>query len=221
MKYGNISDRYTVLIDAGHGNLDAQGKYTTAPTDGKFFDHKDKALNIHDIEGNSVFYEGVHNRVMARALRAHLNSFGIQSIFLHDEIEDTPRPTRIRRANSIWQALEKRAILVSLHCDAGKGDGWSYYTSVSKTQSDLIGKSIAESVAPHLQANGVPMRGGVAGKEKNFDMVAKTACPSVLIEHEFFDTARGLARLRDSVYMNKLLYLEAAGLYNAINTNSL
>lgn len=217
MKYSTITDNFTVLIDAGHGNLDANGKYTTAPTDGKFFDHKDASLNIHDIAGNSVFYEGVHNRVLARVLRAHLNALGVQTIYVHDEIIDTPRPTRIRRANSIWQALEKRALLVSLHCDAGGGKGWTGYTSVGKTQSDILMKCVAESIAPHLRAFGVPMRGGIAGKEKNFDMVAKTACPAMLIEHDFFDTPDGLARLRDLDYMNKLLHLQAVGIFNAIN----
>lgn len=217
MNYGKPSDRFTVLIDAGHGNLDANGKYTTDPTDGKFFDHKDKNLNIHDIAGNSIFYEGVHNRVLARVLRAHLNSLGVQTAYVHDEIIDTPRPTRIRRANSIWQALEKRALLVSLHCDAGGGKGWTGYTSVGKTQSDVLCKYIAESIAPHLQAFGVPMRGGIAGKEKNFDMVAKTSCPAILIEHDFFDTPDGLARLRDAAYMNKLLYLQAVGIFDFIN----
>lgn len=207
----------TVLIDAGHGSLDAFGKYTTPAMDGKFFDHKDKSLNIHGIVGNSVFYEGYHNRQIAMLLQKHLNALGVQALFIHDELIDTPRAVRIQRANALYAALGNKTFLVSLHSNAGGGDGLEIFTSVGKTLSDDIAQMISAELLPILDAQNVPLRGGLKGKEKDFDMVAKTRCPALLIEHDFFDTRKGLARLEDWVYMNNIIQAEARAINRALN----
>ena len=199
----------TVLLDEGHGSLDANGLYTTAAADGKWFDHKDKTLNIHGIKGNSIFYEGYHNRQMALVLQRHLNSLGVQALFIHDEIEDTPRAIRISRANSLWNALGQKTFLISLHSNAGGGAGMELFTSVGKTRSDIIAHDISNELLPILTKNGLPLRGGLQGKERNFDIIAKTQCPAVLIEHDFFDTLAGVKRLEDWQYMNEILRAEA------------
>lgn len=221
-----IKHKTIVLLNAGHGNLDASGRYTTPPTDGKFFDHKDKGLNFHGIAGNSVFYEGVGNRIIAWFMQKHLNQLGVQTVFVHDNINDASRPLRISRVNAMHQVWAGDVLLLDLHSNAGGGKGWEIWTGEGQTQSDVLAECIAQRANEFaLKPAGLPMRtdrsDGDSDREKNFDLLAKTLCPAVTIEHDFFDTLEGAKRLDDHSYLNKLTYAQACGVLDFLNKKTL
>lgn len=187
----NFPSPNLILLDAGHGGLDAQLNYTTPPVNGKRFDHKDKALNFHGIAGNSVFYEGVSNRFFARALSQKLMQLGVPVLPVYHDHIDTSLDNRTSLANA-YHKLHQRAVLVSLHSNAAAAgslaEGWEIYTSVGTTQSDAMATSIAKFTHGALKKYGCKIRGERGGlREKDFHMVSKSTMPAVLIETLFFD----------------------------------
>ena len=205
-----------VVIDAGHGGLDARGRYTTAAIDGKFFDHKDKSLNFHGIKGNSIFYEGVFNRIMARKLAYNLAALGIQSVNCYDDVIDTPLSRRTALCNNLHR-LYLNTIVVSLHANAGEGSGAEIFTSVGLTSSDKLAKSVELELLPSLSFYNRPNRGT---KEANIAMVRDTAAPAILIEYDFFDTLGGAILLNTVSHQNSLSIGTARGIYKYLSALS-
>ena len=202
-----------VVIDAGHGGLDAKGRYTTPAINGKFFDHKDKSLNFHGIEGNPVFYEGVFNRIMARKLAYNLAALGIQSVNCYDDVIDTPLSRRTALCNNLHR-LYLNTIVVSLHANAGRGNGAEIFTSVGMTSSDKLAKSVELELLAALSLHGRRNRGI---KEANFAMVRDTAAPAILIEYDFFDTLGGAILLNTVSHQNSLSIGTARGIYKYLS----
>lgn len=203
----NFGTRTLVLLDAGHGGLDADMRYTTPPTTGKRFDHKDKSLNFHGIPGNSEFLEGVSNRRFARVLSRYLMAMGIPVLPVYHDVLDSGRRARADAANVLHRANGGNSIFISLHSNAGQGRGWEIFTTEGITRSDQLAQCIAESTAPMLQNAGYPMRGNTRGirghKEEDWDVLRLTAMPAVLIETLFFDT------LDEAIALDQLPTIEA------------
>jgi N-acetylmuramoyl-L-alanine amidase len=205
----NFPSSNLVLLDAGHGGLDAQGKYTTDPRNGKWFDHKDKSLNFHGIAGNSVFYEGVSNRFFARALSQQLMQLGVPVLPVYHDHLDTSLSNRAALANA-YHKLHQRAILVSLHSNATQGaHGWEIHTTRGTTQADPLAKSIENHSAGVLQKYTLRNRGQ---KENNFTILATTNMPSVLIESLFFDNLREAKLLDMPAFVTELSAAYANGI---------
>lgn len=198
-----------VLIDAGHGGLDAQGRYTTPPANGKWFDHKDKGLNLHGIAGNSVFYEGVSNRLFARALSRKLFEMHIANLPVYHDHLDTSLANRAALANA-YHRIHQRSVLVSLHSNATLGaQGWEIYTTHGTTQADPLAKAIELHCLGVLQKHGIRNRGQ---KEKNYTILATTNMPSVLIESLFFDNLREAQLLNSPAFIEELAAAYAMGI---------
>ena len=60
-----MKDDFCVYLDAGHGGLDASGKYVTAPN--KQFKHSSGTFH-----NGTWFYEGVWNRTITNRVAAKL-----------------------------------------------------------------------------------------------------------------------------------------------------
>ncbi|CAN5522313.1 hypothetical protein BH10BAC4_BH10BAC4_13280 [soil metagenome] len=177
---------YIWLLDAGHGGITKEGFYTTSP--GK----------MHVFGDGPTFYEGVNNRAIINKLIPMLKKSNIDFELVYDQITDTPLSKRVSIANKIHAERGKRCIYVSVHSDAmpegkaGKGSGFSIYTSKGETKSDIIGEIFSTMYRNHLKQFKFrrDLSDGDADMEEDFYVLRKTNCPAILIENLFFDNRK-------------------------------
>lgn len=173
-----MKSNYLWLIDAGHGGI-KNGKYTTAPA--KMFTFPD-GLTI---------YEGVINRSIAELVWQKLLKLNIDYHLIYDPFEDDTLEARVRIADNIY-VIDRRAIFLSIHSNAGGGSGFEIFTSPGQTKSDKIANIFCETYQKLFPE--YPFRSdksdGDADKESAFYVLRKTDCPALLIENLFFDNRR-------------------------------
>lgn len=180
-----MSKRYWI-IDAGHGGL-KQGKYVTAPN---------KMFHFND---GLVIYEGVVNRDIAKILCAKLHDACIDFAIVYDDVEDWGLGTRAALVNKIYNK-NKNAISLSIHSNAGGGNGFEYFTSHGETEADLMGEVLYQcyrKFLPKFEVR-VDKTDGDHDKEARFTMVGYESngkwvgpkCPALLVENLFFDNRK-------------------------------
>lgn len=171
-----MKSNYLWLLDAGHGGIDKNGKYLTAP---------DK---MHVFPDGLTIYEGVINRAITKILYAKLEKADIDFALVYHDIEDTPLSERVMTADNVYRK-DKRSIYLSIHSNAGGGSGFEIFTSPGQTKSDKIANIFCETYMKHFPD--YPFRpdksDGDADKEADFYVLRKTDCPSLLVENLFFD----------------------------------
>lgn len=160
-----------VLIDNGHGE-NTPGKRSP---DGRLREW----LYAREIADMVVF--GLHKR-------------GIDAERIVKEDTDVPLSERCRRANNIYKETGKKAILVSIHCNAAglgaswmNARGWSVFVSNNASANS---KKLADSLAKAAGEKGINIRKPMPGKlywEQNLSMCRDTNCPAVLTENFFQD----------------------------------
>lgn len=167
-----------ILVDAGHGGMKGS-VYTTAPA--KMFVFPD-GLTI---------YEGVINRAIARKLCTKLMHADIDYHQVYDDVEDDSLESRVKMADNIY-AMDKRAIYLSIHSNAGGGSGFEIFTSPGQTKSDKIANIFCETYQKFFPE--YPFRSDKSDsdddKESAFYVLRKTDCPAILVENLFFDNRR-------------------------------
>jgi len=175
------------LLDAGHGGINSDGKYTTDLD----FDPSKKGAGTkcYSFGGKKYIYEGEYNRKIQQALIKLIVADGDMEWFIiNDKIEDTPLSKRCDRANE-YQAIHKRCVFVSNHGNGGKGTGIEGFTTIGPTKSDPIctvflnqaAKSFPEKVLRTDSSDGDP------DKEAMFYVLKHTSCPAILMEFFFMD----------------------------------
>lgn len=179
--------KYVVYIDAGHGGVDANGRYTTR---GKSFKHSKG--QFHD---GTMFYEGVSNRLSADILKPMLEAEGFEVVVIYEPVADISLTERVNRANSHWRNGKRPGLLISLHSNAvsaeraGQARGFLVYTSIGETPSDVIAHDLLdeyEKMFPNLRVRRDSRNSG-PDYEANFTMLSKTVMPAILPENLFFD----------------------------------
>ena len=168
--------RYIWLIDNGHGGL-INGQPQTA---GRRAQHSD----------GRWIYEGDFNRKIAAALTYFLTRDNIQVFNLVPQLEDVSLQTRVRRAH-IFHKNYKNCIYLSIHGNAGRGNGFEVFTSVGETQSDKIATifvSHYETSIPEFPVR-KDFSDGDPDKEAQFYVLRKTRMPAILTENLFLDRA--------------------------------
>ena len=164
----------TILIDAGHG-IDTPGKRSP----------------------DGCFREYLWNRQVADLVVEKLKDFGIDASLVVTETNDIPLRTRVNRVNAVCK--EKgvgNVILLSIHANAaGNGkewknaQGWSAYTTIGKTGSDLVAECLYDAFEADFpdRKTRKDMRDGDRDWESNFYIIQKSLCKAVLIENFFYD----------------------------------
>ncbi len=172
-----------IVLDFGHGGIDHNGRYTTAPN--KMFRHQDGELA----------YEGVINRqiggIIKAYLRVHNQRFNVVTTVHEDDPRDLSLPYRVRVAN---QLDKDETIFVSIHSNASErhnARGFEIYTTRGETRSDALATSIGDNVRSFYDQVDLRLRtdfsDGDLDKEVDFYVLRKTKCPAVLLECLFFD----------------------------------
>lgn len=161
-----------VILDPGHGH-NTRGKSSPVWVDG---------LQLHEWE---------FNRDVVRRIQRDLSQLGEKSVILVEEAFDIYLRVRAERANKIAGQFPG-SFLVSIHGNAGGGEGWEVWTSPGETESDKLATMLFESAKYYLQ--GFKMRkdlsDGDPDKEARFTILAKTKCPAVLTENLFYDNEK-------------------------------
>ena len=160
-----------VLIDNGHGE-NTPGKRSP---DGRLM-------------------EWAYSREIADMVVAGLRKKGIDAERIVKEDSDVPLSERCRRANAIYSTTGKKAILVSIHCNAaGSGaswmnaKGWSVFVSNNASASS---KKLAASLCEVAESLKLQVRRPAPQQpywEQNLAMCRDTNCPAVLTENFFQD----------------------------------
>jgi len=167
---------YKWLIDAGHGGI-INGKYITAPA------------KMHRFEDGLTIYEGVINRQISKLVYDVLDKLGIDFALVYDEHRDTKLSERVSIANKVY-AKDKRCVYLSIHSNAGGGQGFEVFTSPGQTNSDLVADIFCNNYIKLLPQ--FKFRPGIADgdldKEEKFYVLVETKCPAILVENLFFDS---------------------------------
>ena len=160
-----------VLIDNGHGET----------TPGKC--SPDKRLK-----------EWAYTREIADMVVFGLKKLGIDAERIVKEDTDVPLSERCRRANAIYKDTGKKAILISIHCNAaGSGAswmnarGWSVFVSKNASTNS---KKLATCLGEAAETQRVTIRKQTPKLlywEQNLAICRDTNCPAILTENFFQD----------------------------------
>lgn len=160
-----------VLIDNGHGE-NTPGKRSP-----------DRKLR-----------EYAYCREIADRVVAALRKSGIDAERIVKEEIDVPLSERCRRANTAYKESGKKAILVSIHCDAaGNGSswmnarGWSVFVA---NNASFNSRKLAGCLAKAADTKGITVRRPAPGQDywvQNLAICRDTLCPAVLVENFFQD----------------------------------
>ena len=151
-----------VLLDNGHGKETA-GKRSPVWSDG------------------TQLYEWQFNRIIAIELERQLLELGIPCKRIVTEDTDVSLSERAVRVNK--EHAKKKSIFISIHANAGGGHGWEVWTTERKNESDKLAQCFLD-VFPKIFPD-KKLRGA---KEKNFTVINKTNCCSILTESFFYDS---------------------------------
>ena len=114
-----------VILDPGHG-FNTEGKRSPVWEDG------------------TQLFEWEFTRDIARRIKRDLSQQSIKSVILVEEAIDVRLYARADRANRIAQDFPG-SFLISIHGNAGGGEGWEVFTSPGQTESDRLATKLFES----------------------------------------------------------------------------
>ncbi|AGO47593.1 N-acetylmuramoyl-L-alanine amidase [Cellulophaga phage phi4:1] len=203
--------KITVVIDPGHGGIDSQGNYTTAPN------------KMFTFEDGTKAYEGKYNRLIAsgigNCLKSHDNIDVVYTVSPEDA-RDLSLSYRVKVAN---QYDPKTTLFVSVHNNAGGGTGYEIYTTRGTTKSDELAEEISNAIEHVYKSKSLNLRydfsDGDKDKEVDFYVISKTKCPAVLLECLFFDSKKDIQYLNDPYFIGSLSSFIYTGILNYINKN--
>lgn len=173
-----------VFLDPGHGGLDRNGNYVTAPS--KQFEHSKGTFHK-----GRWFFEGVWNRTLTNRVAQKLWNLRIPYLIVAHEYLDTPLAQRVETANWYHRNF-KEGIFISNHSNASGGvaRGYEVYTSRGTTQSDKLADLQFNNVK-ELLGTRITLRpeatDGDQDREAGFYVLVNTVMPAILNEHLFFD----------------------------------
>jgi len=161
-----------VLLDNGHGGL-INGEYQTP---GK----------RKDWGNGNIIYEGEFNRAIVNGIIERLTAMKIPYVNIAPEYWDVRLETRVKRANKY---NGQQCFYLSIHSNAGGGNGSEFFTSPGNTLSDNIATIFGEEYKIEFPARKLrtDFSDGDLDKERRFYVLTRTMMPAVLTENFFMD----------------------------------
>lgn len=162
-----------VLLDNGHGGV-INGRYQTEGKRSPVWSN-----------GQQLF-EGEFNRAIVNGIIQMLTWENIPYIVITPELTDITLETRVKRANS---HNISNCFFLSVHSNAGGGNGFEVFTSPGQTTSDHIATIIGEEYQKEFPSKKLRADYSDADldKERRFYVLTKTLMPAVLTENFFMD----------------------------------
>lgn len=169
----------TLILDRGHATLDKNGKYSTPGKQFKFDD------GLHA-------YEGYENQKYVERIAHFAIKAGLKVVYTVEPSDptDVSLVERVRIANRLPN--KDGCLYVSVHNNAGGGEGTEVFTSIDQTRSDLFAEHILEAIASKFPKRKMRLdtSDGDKDKESNFYVLKYTIMPAVLLEYGFFDNRK-------------------------------
>jgi N-acetylmuramoyl-L-alanine amidase len=158
-----------VIINSGHGQ-NTEGKRSPLWEDG------------------TQLFEWEFNRSVSKLIYDRLTTLSIPCTILVPEARDISLRTRVNRANAIYRQYPG-SFLISVHGNAGGGQGWEVWTSPGETESDLLASLLYTQSKIWLAKfkHRSDYTDGDPDKEARFYILQNTLCPAVLTENLFYD----------------------------------
>lgn len=138
--------------------------------------------------------EWAYSREIADRVVYELRKRGIDAERIVKEDMDVPLSERCKRANAIYKETGKKAILISIHCNAaGSGaswmnaKGWSVFVS---NNASARSKSLATSLCEVAESLNLVVRRPAPKQpfwQQNLAICRDTNCPAILTENFFQD----------------------------------
>lgn len=200
-----MDNQTIVILDNGHG-VNTPGKCSP-----------DKTL-----------LEYLWAREIVDRLIVELGKHSIKAVKLVPETTDISLRERVRRTNKIYKDNNRKAILVSVHCNAAGADGkwhtasgWSVFVAQNASSNS---KRLARCLYEQAEKNGLKGNRSVP-KEKywvqSLAMCRDTNCPAVLTENMFQDNKGDVALLLSEEGKNKIVQVHTTGILNYLSNAGL
>ena len=185
-----------IIIDNGHGR-DTAGKRSP---DGRLLEY-------------------AYAREIAVRLERELKARGYDAQRIVPEENDISLKERCNRANRIYAAAGKKAILVSIHCNAAGADGkwhdakgWSAYVSRNASKKS---KELACRLIDAAETQGLKVRRYSQNEPywtQNLAICRDTNCPAVLTENLFQDNREDVDYLLSEKGKQTIVELHVQGI---------
>lgn len=189
-------ENFKVILDAGHGK-DTAGKRSP---DGRLLEY-------------------AYAREIAVRLERELKARGYDAQRIVPEENDISLKERCERANRIYAATGKKAILVSIHCNAAGADGkwhdargWSAYVSRNASKKS---KELACRLIDAAETQGLKVRRYSQDEPywtQNLAICRDTNCPAVLTENLFQDNREDVDYLLSEKGKQTIVELHVQGI---------
>ncbi|MGB5820727.1 MAG: N-acetylmuramoyl-L-alanine amidase [Saonia sp.] len=162
-----------ILLDNGHGGL-INGEYQTP---GK----RSPVWN-----DSSQLFEGEFNRAIVNGVIQELTDLKIPYVNIAPEYWDVRLETRVKRANEYTNG---NSFYLSIHSNAGGGNGSEIFTSPGDTKSDGIATVFGKEYLKMFPRRKLrtDFTDGDLDKENRFYVLTRTRMPAILTENFFMD----------------------------------
>lgn len=194
--------QYIILLDGGHGE-NTPGKQSP----------------------DGLLKEYAYTREIVKRVFNSLKELGYEPYILVPEINDISLNTRVKRANNIYNASGKKAILVSIHCNAAGADGkwhsangWSVFVAQNASANS---KRLANCLKKAADDQKLKVRIQYPNKSywvQSLAICRDTNCPAVLTENMFQDNKEDVQFLLSEEGKKKITELHVNGIINYLNS---